>query len=67
MRVKYLMEQFKGGASDSDVAIVESACDVVLAINTKLMAQAHGRSAPPYQDVKDELETAEMALRRILI
>ena len=67
MRVKYLMEQFKVGASDSDVAIVESACDVVLAINTKLMAQAHGRSAPPYQDVKDELETAEMALRRILI
>jgi hypothetical protein len=54
-------------SSDADLDVAESACDLVEAIDRKLTAQAHGRSAPVPADVKDALDAAEIALRRILV
>ena len=67
MRLRFLMQKFKGAVSDSDITVAEKACDLVIAVDNKLTAQAHARTAPALQDVKDVLNTAEVALRRILL
>jgi hypothetical protein len=67
MRLRLLMQKRKGSVSDSDLAIVEKSCDLVEAVDNKLMAQSHARAAPSPSDVKDALHTAETALRRILL
>jgi hypothetical protein len=61
------MQKYKGTVSDSDPELVETSCALVLAIDNKLEAQAHGRSAPSRDDVKDAFISAETALRRILL
>jgi len=66
MRFKFLMQKYKGAASDSDMVIVEKSCDLVAAIDDKLKAHAHSRGAPSLDDVKDALTTAESGLRRLL-
>ena len=66
MRLKLLMRKYKGSVSESDLRIVEKSCDVVEATDAKLMAHSHARTAPSRDDVKDALNTAEAALRRIL-
>lgn len=66
-RLRLLMKRHRGAGSDSDLAIAEEACDLVLAIDEKLKAFAHSRSAPHPDDVRDSLEAAEIALRRILV
>jgi hypothetical protein len=66
MRLKFLMQKQKGSVSDSDMAIVEASCDLVEAIDNKLKAHAHSRSAPTLNDVKDALTAAEGGLRRVL-
>ena len=67
MRLRYLMQKNKGAISDSDLAVAEKACDLVMAVDAKLMAHAHSRSVPPRQDIKDALDVAEIALKRILL
>ena len=64
-RLRLLMKRRRGAASDSDLVIAEKACDLVLAIDEKLKAFAHGRSDPNPGDVRDSLEAAEIALRRV--
>jgi hypothetical protein len=66
MRFKFLMQKYKGSVSNSDMAIVEKSCDLVAAIDDRLKAHAHGRSAPSLNDVKDALTAAESGLRRLL-
>ena len=66
-RLNLLMKRHRGAGSKSDLAIAEEACDLVLAIDQKLMAFAHSRSGPHPDDVRDSLEAAEIALRRILV
>jgi hypothetical protein len=67
MRLKLLMRKRQGSVSNSDLAIVETSCDLVEAIDNKLKAQSHARSAPTRDDVSDALNAAEIALRRILL
>jgi hypothetical protein len=67
MRLKFIMEKRKGSISKSDLAVAVKACDLVLVLDNKLMAQAHSRTVPAINDVKDALEASEMALKRILL
>lgn len=67
MRLRFMMKRFKGSISETDLAVVEASCDLVEAAGRKLMAHAHGRSAPDSREVKDLLDAAEIALRRLLL
>lgn len=67
MRLKRLMRKRRGDISDSDSKIVEEAGDFVLAIDDKLKATAHDRSAPVHAEVRESLEIAEKMLRRLLV
>jgi hypothetical protein len=67
MRIRYLMEKHRGCVSDSSVEVAEKAADLVAAIDNKLMAAAHARSAPVRQEVGDALAAAEIALRNVLL
>jgi hypothetical protein len=67
MRIRYLMLKRRGSISDSDVEVAEKAADLVGAIDNKLTATSHARSAPIKQEVADALTTAEIALRNVLV
>jgi hypothetical protein len=67
MRLKLLMQKYRGAISESDLDPVEAACDLVLSIDTKLQAYSHARTTPSVADVKDSLAAAEIALRRVLV
>jgi hypothetical protein len=67
MRLKLLMRKHRGHLSDSELKVVEEAGDFVLAIDVKLMAAAHSRSAPDHGEVRESLEIAEKMLRRLLV
>lgn len=66
-RIIYLMKRYCGRISDTDLNVVEKACDLVLAVDRRLMAFAHASQIPPLMDVQDSLRCAEIALRRILV
>jgi len=53
--------------SESDVEVAEAAGDLVTAIDNKLTAASHARTAPIDQEVTDALMAAEIALRNILV
>jgi hypothetical protein len=61
------MVKHRGSVSDSDVEVAEMAADLVGAIDNKLTAASHARSAPIKQEVGDALTTAEIALRNVLV
>jgi hypothetical protein len=67
MRMKRLMRRYRGDVSDSDLKVAEEAVDFVLAIDDKLKAAAHSRSAPVDVEVRESLEIAEKMLRRLLV
>jgi len=67
MRMKRLMRKHRGDVSDSDLKVAEEAADLVVAIDDKLKAAAHSRSAPVLADVRESLEIAEKMLRRVLV
>jgi hypothetical protein len=67
MRLKLIMKKFKKSVSESDVKIAEAACDLVLAIQTKLAASAHSRAEPQADEVRMLLSNADLALRKILL
>ena len=66
-RLRYLMAAYHGDVSDSQLRVVEEACDLVLAVDDRLKAIAHSRGAPVASEVKDSLNAAEIALRRLLV
>jgi len=66
MRLKFLMRR-QGTESESDLKVVEESGDLLLAIDDKLKAQAHARTAPMHSDVRDALAIAEAMLWRILV
>jgi hypothetical protein len=67
MRVRHLMRKSRGRISESDVEVAETAGDLVAAIDNKLTAASHARTAPIDQEVTDALMAAEIALRNILV
>lgn len=67
MRVRHLMRKSRGRISESDVEVAETAGNLVAAIDNKLTAASHARTAPIDQEVTDALMAAEIALRNILV
>lgn len=66
-RLRYLMGKYRSTASDSELRVAEQACEFVLATDDRLKALAHSRKPVPVSDVRDALQAAEIALRRILL
>jgi hypothetical protein len=66
-RLKHLMSTAKVSTSESSLKIAEKGCDLVLAVDDRLMAMAHGRDMPLKQDIVDALLAAEIALRAVLL
>ena len=66
-RLRYVMQTFRKGESESNLQVSEKACDLVLAIDDRLKALAHGRTQPLKVDVEDAMFGAEIALRRVLV
>jgi Predicted pPIWI-associating nuclease len=66
-RIRLGMKKRKGVVSNSDAKITDKACELVICINDKLLAQAHARSKPVTQDVIDALQVAEIALRKVIV
>lgn len=66
-RLRYLMKLYRGSESDSELQVAEVACDLVIAADDRLQALAHSRLAPSAQEVRDSLQAAEIALRRVLV
>lgn len=61
------MVNHRGSVSDSDIEVAERAADLVGAIDNKLKAASHARSAPIEQEIRDALTSAEIALRNVLV
>lgn len=66
-RLKFLMKKFKGSESASALTIAEEAYDLVIAVDDRLKGASHSRDVPPKQDIVDALNTAEVALRALLV
>ena len=66
-RLRFLMAKFKSVESDSAYSVAEKACDLVLAVDQKLVGASHSRQAPVKQEVVDALTAAEVALRALLL
>lgn len=67
MRIRHLMQKYRGSVSESDINVAERAADLVGAIDDKLTATSHARSVPIKQEVIDALTAAEIALRNVLL
>jgi hypothetical protein len=65
-RLRVLMRKYRGEVSDSDLAVAEAAINLMLALDNGLISAAHSRLAASRNDVRDALEAAEIALRRVL-
>lgn len=61
------MEAHRTTLSEADLNVATKADELVLAVDKKLQALAHGRKSPPVRDVTDAIMAAEIALRRILL
>ncbi len=61
------MAVYHGSVSESELRVVEVACDLVLAVDNRLKAFAHSREVLLVSEVKDSLNAAEIALRGLLV
>lgn len=66
-RLKYLMKVRRGTESSSSLRIADEAYDLVIAVDDRLKGLSHSRDMPPKQDIIDALQTAEVALRALLV
>jgi hypothetical protein len=66
-RLKFLMKKFKETESASALAIAETAIDLIIAVDDRLKGASHARGVPSKQDIVDALNTAEVALRALLV
>lgn len=66
-RLKYLIKKYKGTESKSSLRIAEKAYDLVIAVDDSLKKLSHSRQTPLKQNIIDALQTAEVALRAILL
>lgn len=66
-RLRYIVQTYRTDESESNLRVAEKACELVLAIDQKLKAFAHGRAIPLRSDVQDAIVGAEIALRRVLV
>ena len=53
--------------SESDLKIAEKSIDLLIAISDKLQSLAHSREKLIIDDVRDAVQMAENALRKILL
>lgn len=67
MRLRLLMRKYRSEVSDNDLGVAEAAADLVLAVDKKLMAEAHSRRENEYEVVRSSLLVAEAALKAILL
>jgi hypothetical protein len=67
IRLKWLMREYRHEMSENDLAIAEAAADLVLAVDKKLMAEAHSRTGNDYEEVKIAIVAAETTLRAVLV
>jgi hypothetical protein len=61
------MEAHRANLSEADLNVAMKADELVLAVDKKLQALAHGRKSPSVRDVTDAIIAAEIALGRILL
>jgi Predicted pPIWI-associating nuclease len=66
-RLRSLMEAHRANVSEADLNVADKAIELVLAVDKKLQALAHGRTSPSVRDVTDAIAAAEIALSRILL
>lgn len=66
-RLRFLMEAHRIKQSEADLNVATKADELVLAVDKKLQALAHGRGSPSIRDVTDAIMVAEIALRRVLL
>ncbi len=66
-RLRYLMSLHRRTVSDSELKVADQACEVVLVTDDRLKALAQSRDTVPLADVRDALQVAEFALRRLLL
>jgi Predicted pPIWI-associating nuclease len=66
-RLKFLMETKRVNLSETDLNVAMKADELVLAVDKKLQALAHGRKSPSVRDLTDAITAAEIALSRILL
>lgn len=67
MRLMLLMRKYRGELSENGLGIAEASADLVLAVEKKLMAEAHSRTESEYEEVKSAIVAAEAALRAALV
>jgi hypothetical protein len=61
------MEANRANLSEADLDVATKADELVLAVDKKLQALAHGRKSLSVRDVTDAITAAEIALNRILL
>lgn len=66
LRARSLMTKIRGSRSEKDEAIAENAIDLLLSVADKLISESHSRKNVMARDISDLLQTAEIALRRLL-
>lgn len=67
MRLKFLMREYRNEMTENDLAVAEAAADLVVAVDKKLMAEAHSRTENEYEKVKSAIVAAETTLRTVLV
>lgn len=67
MRVRYAIKRKYGRVSESEVDIIESLCNLIDSLYTKLSSEAHRDIRDQNQDIIDLLNSSEIALRRLLV
>ncbi|KAA3616636.1 MAG: hypothetical protein DWQ05_12970 [Calditrichaeota bacterium] len=66
-RINYILKERHGKISKNKLKVIEKACDLVLAINDELQGASHSSLQPNYNEIKNMLNTAEMALEKLLV
>jgi hypothetical protein len=67
MRLRLLADRFASERSDTDLRVSEKACEFLIAVDAKLMALAHARIEPDPEEVRSAIQSAEIALKSVLI
>ena len=65
-RLMHILSKKKAVSSKEDIAILESMCEVVEKLYTKLVGKAHANPSEVGNDLKDLFQTVETVLGRIL-
>lgn len=67
MKAKLVYKRTHGDVSKSELALIDSHCEIVDNLYARLSAEAHRDVSQRHQDVEDLLRSAEIVLRRLLV